>query len=105
MRLTTMHSRVGYLSPKDQPGCRNCTHLTDATPENGIDLPPRPYCSKHSIEVTSGAICRDHKLQPSPSRGIFDLSFQARQLDLLRQVERDLPKSGNSLQLQARRKS
>lgn len=62
MRLIAKHAQVGYLSPNDRPGCRNCKHLGDAQPENGLDLPARPYCDKHSIEVTAGAICRSHEL-------------------------------------------
>lgn len=50
---------------------------------------------KHDVEVTSGAICNTHELKRSPSQGVFDMSFQARQLDMLRQVETDLPKLGN----------
>lgn len=98
MRLVARHAEIGYLSPKDRPGCRNCNYLTDATPENGIGLPPRPYCSRHSVEVTSGAICNNWKAIPSPTRGTRD---QVNQLDLLELVPGVLaslqfPNMGNS---------
>ncbi len=80
MRLVARHAEIGYLSPKDRTGCRNCRYLTDAQPENGIGLPPRPYCSRYSVEVTSGGICTSFHSIPSPTRGT---PHQVNQLDLL----------------------
>lgn len=88
MRLVAKHATIGYILPSDRPGCRNCRFLTDATPENGINLVPRPYCAKHGVEVTAGAICNTYQVNTSPTQG---MAAMTRQLDLLRQVADPIP--------------
>jgi hypothetical protein len=81
MRLVAKHAQVGYQTPGDRPGCRNCAHFEQVRHDSPI-IAPRQACLKHSIEVTSGGICPDHKL--TRRAGEAELVFYARQLELLK---------------------
>lgn len=81
MRLVAKHAQVGYQTPGDRPGCRNCKHFDQVRHDSPI-IAPRQACTKHGLEVTSGGICPDHKLQRKV--GEAELVFYARQLDLLK---------------------
>lgn len=82
MRLVAKHAEVGYQTPGERPGCRNCAHF-EVTRHDSPVIAPRTACTRHSLEVTSGGICRDHKLQRRQDEG--QLAFLARQRDLLEQ--------------------
>ncbi len=79
MRLVAKHAQVGYQTPGDRPGCRNCAHFDQLQRQSVAGF--AQICSKHAIEVTSGGICNSHKLQRKP--GEAQLAFLARQRDLL----------------------
>lgn len=53
MRLVKKHAEVGYQTPGQRPGCRNCRYTPAACNKRTDAL----YCSHHGIEVTSGGIC------------------------------------------------
>lgn len=78
MRLVAKHHQVGYQTPGERPGCRNCAHCTQPALAY---VAPRSYCGKHGLEVTSGGICHDHKLQRTPSEA--ETAYRARQLELV----------------------
>lgn len=80
MRLVTKHAQVGYQTPGDRPGCRNCAHFEVVRHDSPI-IAPRTACTLHELEVTSGGICNSHKLQCKP--GEAQLAFLARQRNLL----------------------
>lgn len=80
MRLVAKHAQVGYQTPGDRPGCRNCAHF-EVTRHDSPVIAPRTACTLHDLEVTSGGICNSHKLQRKP--GEAQLAFLARQRDLL----------------------
>ncbi|SFE32878.1 hypothetical protein [Paracidovorax konjaci] len=87
MRLVAKHSQVGYQTPGDRPGCRNCAHFEVVRHDSPI-IAPRTACRLHDLEVTSGGICNSHKLQRKP--GDAQLAFLARQRDLLESQAQDL---------------
>jgi len=80
MRLVAKHAQVGYQTPGDRPGCRNCAHFEVVRHDSPV-IAPRTACTLHDLEVTSGGICNSHKHQ-SP-RMEAKLEFLRRQLDLL----------------------
>lgn len=55
MRLVAKHAEVGYQTPGQRPGCRNCMYTPAPCNRRTTAL----YCSHHRIEVTSGGICPD----------------------------------------------
>lgn len=61
MRLVAKHAQVGYQTPGQRPGCRNCTHCDLYRPD-GVRCSDAPSyrCVEHDLEVTSGGICPDH---------------------------------------------
>lgn len=87
MRLVAKHSQVGYQTPGDRPGCRNCSHF-DIVRHDSPVIAPRTACTLHDLEVTSGGICNSHKLQRKP--GEAQLEFLARQRDLLEHQAQEL---------------
>ncbi len=87
MRKVAKHDQVGYQSPADRPGCRNCKHFAITRHDSPV-IPNRSGCLKHGLEVTSGGICNDHSLQRKP--GQSELDFLSRQRDLL-QAQLDKP--------------
>jgi hypothetical protein len=87
MRLVSKHSQVGYQTPGERPGCRNCKHFDQVRHDSPI-IAPRQACTLHSIEVTSGGICPSHKLQRRAGEG--ELAFLARQRDLLEHQAQEL---------------
>lgn len=80
MRLVAKHAQVGYQTPGERPGCRNCAHF-EVTRHDSPVIAPRTACTLHDLEVTSGGICNSHKLQRKA--GESQLAFLARQRDLL----------------------
>lgn len=88
MRLVAKHAQVGYQTPGERPGCRNCAHF-EVTRHDSPVIAPRTACTLHDLEVTSGGICNSHKLQrhlevtSSGICNIHKLAFLARQRDLL----------------------
>ena len=67
MRLVAKHAEVGYQTPGERPGCRNCVHAETYRPESGVCYnAPRLTCAKHGLEITSGGICNDHRAQVVP---------------------------------------
>lgn len=86
MRLVSRHAQVGYQTPGDRPGCRNCAHFEQVRHDSPV-IAPRQACTKHDLEVTSGGICHDHKLQRRADEG--QLVFLARQRDLLETQQQD----------------
>lgn len=80
MRLVAKHAEVGYQTPGDRPGCRNCAHFEVVRHDSPI-IAPRTSCTLHELEVTSGGICNSHKLKRKV--GEAQLAFLARQRDLL----------------------
>ncbi|ABM32964.1 hypothetical protein QRO08_09900 [Paracidovorax citrulli] len=87
MRLVAKHHQVGYQTPGERPGCRNCAHF-EVTRHDSPIIAPRTACTLHQLEVTSGGICNSHKLQRKP--GEAQLAFLARQRDLLESQAQDL---------------
>lgn len=87
MRLVVKHAQVGYQTPGDRPGCRNCAHFEVVRHDSPI-IAPRTACTLHDLEVTSGGICNSHKLQRKA--GEAELAFLARQRDLLEHQAADL---------------
>lgn len=85
MRLVAKHAQVGYQTPGDRPGCRNCAHI------NRIETTGFTLCLEHGFEVTSGGICNSHKLQRKA--GEAQLAFLARQRDLLEHQVQELKPS------------
>lgn len=90
MRLVAKHAQVGYQTPGDRPGCRNCAYFEQVRHDSPV-MAPRQACLKHDLEVTSGGICNDHKARRHA--GESELGFMARQLDLLKSASLDLRKS------------
>ncbi|AVS62573.1 hypothetical protein C8241_13505 [Paracidovorax avenae] len=80
MRLVAKHHQVGYQTPGERPGCRNCAHF-EVTRHDSPIIAPRTACTLHHLEVTSGGICHDHKLQRTPSEA--EAAYRARQLELV----------------------
>jgi len=80
MRLVQKHAQVGYQTPGQRPGCRNCQWFEEVRHDSPV-IGPRQACLKHSLEVTSGGICNDHRLKRRADES--QLAFQRRQLDLL----------------------
>ncbi len=80
MRLVAKHSQVGYQTPGERPGCRNCKHFEQVRHDSPL-IAPRQACLKHGLEVTSGGICNDHQVKRRHDEG--QLAFLARQRDLL----------------------
>jgi len=87
MRLVAKHAQVGYQTPGDRPGCRNCAHF-EVTRHDSPVIAPRTACTLHDLEVTSGGICSSHKLQRKA--GEAELAFLARQRNLLEHQAADL---------------
>lgn len=87
MRLVAKHAQVGYQTPGDRPGCRNCAHF-EVTRHDSPIIAPRTACTLHDLEVTSGGICNSHKLQRKA--GEAELAFLARQGDLLKHQVQEL---------------
>lgn len=56
MRLVAKHAQVGYQTPGQRPGCRNCMHIRDTCVPY---VAPSWVCDLHGLEVTSGGICPD----------------------------------------------
>lgn len=81
MRLVAKHSEVGYQTPGERPGCRNCTHFEVVRHDSPV-IAPRTACTKHGLEVTSGGICNDHRLQRKPSEHVVAHGWRQFQLDL-----------------------
>lgn len=86
MRLVAKHAQVGYQTPGERPGCRNCKYGEVYRPEHGVcHNASRMTCTKYNLEITSGGICRtfdprqgyffdriiDHQVAP-PHHGEFD---------------------------------
>lgn len=61
MRLVAKHAQVGYQTPGERPGCRNCLYFEQGRRET-IATTVATLCLKHGIEITSGGICPSHKL-------------------------------------------
>ena len=81
MRLVQKHADVGYQTPGQRPGCRNCAHAEEYRPESGICYnAPRLTCTKHVLEITSGGICRDHQMYRKVSEA--ERAYRDRQLFL-----------------------
>jgi hypothetical protein len=95
MRLVAKHAQVGYQTPGERPGCRNCAHFEQVRHDSPI-IAPRQACTKHDIEVTSGGICHDHKLQRQV--GQAEVDYRARQLELscsrLDELQSFIPQDG-----------
>ncbi|ACM32314.1 hypothetical protein [[Acidovorax] ebreus] len=87
MRLVSKHAQVGYQTPGERPGCRNCAHF-EVTRHDSPVIAPRTACTLHDLEVTSGGICNSHKLQRKA--GEAELAFLARQRNLLEHQAADL---------------
>ncbi|WP_404302686.1 hypothetical protein [Alicycliphilus denitrificans] len=87
MRLVAKHAQVGYQTPGERPGCRNCAHF-DVTRHDSPVIAPRTACTLHDLEVTSGGICNSHK--PKRKAGEAQLAFLARQRDLLEHQAQEL---------------
>ncbi|POR10948.1 hypothetical protein [Diaphorobacter sp. LR2014-1] len=87
MRLVSKHAQVGYQTPGDRPGCRNCAHF-EVTRHDSPVIAPRTACTLHDLEVTSGGICNSHKLQRKA--GEAELAFLARQCDLFKRQVQEL---------------
>lgn len=79
MRLVAKHAQVGYQTPRERPGCRNCAHFEQVRHDSPV-IAPRQACTRHDLEVTSGGICHDHKLQRQVSQAEAD--YRSRQLEL-----------------------
>lgn len=86
MRLVAKHAHVGYQTPGDRPGCRNCAHFEQVRHDSPV-IAPRQACLKHDLEVTSGGICDDYLLMRQANES--QLAFLARQR-LLEQLVVDL---------------
>lgn len=84
MRLVSKHSQVGYQTPGDRPGCRNCKHFDQVRHDSPV-MAPRQACLKHELEVTSGGICNDYKPD-----GKTRLDGRPVQRDLLENIVVDL---------------
>lgn len=84
MRLVAKHAQVGYQTPGQRPGCRNCAHF-EVTRHDSPVIAPRTACTLHDLEVTSGGICHSHKLQRQADES--QLEFQRRQFDLLASLQ------------------
>lgn len=56
MRLVAKHVQVGYQTPGQRPGCRNCAHF-EVTRHDSPVIAARTACTLHGLEVTSGGIC------------------------------------------------
>ena len=97
MRLVAKHAQVGYQTPSERPGCRNCAYF-EITRHDSPVIAPRTACLKHGLEVTSGGICNSHKLQRKA--GEAQLAFLARQRELL---EHQVIELRNAPQLRERR--
>lgn len=82
MRLVAKHAQVGYQTPGDRPGCRNCKHFDQVRHDSPV-IASRQACTLHNIEVTSGGICNSH--QAKRQAGESQLAFLSRQRDLLEQ--------------------
>lgn len=80
MRLVTKHAQVGYQTPGDRPGCRNCQHFEQVR-HDSVVIAARQACTLHGLEVTSGGICNSHKVKRSA--GESQLAYLARQRDQL----------------------
>jgi len=92
MRLVAKHQDVGYQTPSQRPGCRNCAWSETYRPESGVVyLQPRLTCSKHGLEITSGGICNDHR--GKAKAGESQLAFMRRQMDLLQAQSEDLQRT------------
>ena len=87
MRLVAKHSQVGYQTPGERPGCRNCKHFEQVRHDSPL-IAPRQACLKHNLEVTSGGICNDHQVKRQANES--QLAFLARQRDLLQNLVVDL---------------
>lgn len=87
MRLVVKHAQVGYQTPGERPGCRNCKHFEQVRHDSPI-IASRQACTLHSIEVTSGGICNSHQLKRQANES--QLAFLARQRDLLQDIVVDL---------------
>lgn len=77
MRLVAKHTQVGYQTPGQRPGCRNCAHF-EVTRHDSPVIAPRTACTLHDLEVTSGGICADHKAAHQTDQAAA--AFRARQL-------------------------
>lgn len=86
MRLVAKHAQVGYQTPGERPGCRNCAHFDHLQRQSSSGT--AQICSLHELEVTSGGICNSHKLQRKA--GEAQLAFLARQRDLLEHQAQEL---------------
>lgn len=86
MRLVAKHAQVGYQTPGDRPGCRNCSQFVQGRRESSIATSAVTLCLKHGLEITSGGICPDHTFQRHA--GESELAFLARQCDLLDAFDR-----------------
>lgn len=80
MRLVAKHAQVGYQTPGERPGCRNCAHFEQVRHDSPL-IAPRQACTKHDIEVTSGGICPSHKMQRMAREA--EIAFLQRQRSLL----------------------
>ncbi len=80
MRLVAKHAQVGYLTPGQRPGCRNCKHFEQVRHDSPV-MAARQACLKHELEVTSGGICNDHQLRRQANESQF--AYLTRQRDLL----------------------
>lgn len=87
MRLVAKHAHVGYQTPGDRPGCRNCAYF-EVTRHDSPVIAPRTACRLHDLEVTSGGICNSHKVKRRPVEA--ELAFLARQRDLLEPHTREV---------------
>lgn len=95
MRLVAKHAQVGYQTPGDRPGCRNCAHFEQVRHDSPI-IAPRQACLKHGFEVTSGGICLDHHLRRQV--GEFEQAYRARRVEMvgawLDELESFIPQHG-----------
>lgn len=69
MRLVKKHAEVGYQTPGQRPGCRNCIFFEQGNRE-GCSLTNVTLCLKHGLEVTSGGLCPDFR--ETDWRGLVD---------------------------------
>ena len=96
MRLVAKHAEVGYQTPGQRPGCRNCVHFEVLRHDSPV-IAPRTACTKHQLEVTSGGICHDHKLRRLPGEHVVAYGWRQHQLKLADYVASPSPQHGEVL--------
>lgn len=93
MRLVSKHAQVGYQTPGDRPGCRNCQHFDQVRHDSPI-IAPRQACTLHNIEVTSGGLCPSHQLRRQPGEHVVAYGWRQHTLKLADHVRAPAPQLG-----------